>query len=439
MDPLLIGVIGVIALLVLLFLGMQIGIAMSIVGFIGYIACVNVPAALGVFKTVPFNTSTSYSLSVIPLFVLMGQFAFYSRISSDLYDVCYKWLGRLSGGLGISTVAACGLFGAICGSATATTATMGVVALPEMKKYGYSDSLSCGTIAAGGTLGIMIPPSVAFILYGTVSEQSIGAMFASGIIPGIILIVLFAIAIYTVTKINPEAGPKGEKFSLQEKLRSLKGAGPFIILFIVILGGIFGGFFTASEGGAVGAFASFIFMVLRRKASWANIKASLGDTINTTAMIFIIMIGAYIFGAFLTVSKMPAELAKWTLSLDVPSGVIIIAIMLVFAILGCFIDALPLIVLLVPIFLPIIQELGMSPIWFGVVIVLVTQLGLITPPVGMCCYVMAGVAKEVPLFTIFRGVAPFVIAMVILFVILLLFPNLTTYLPHIFYGAEMAV
>ncbi|MGI6732156.1 MAG: TRAP transporter large permease [Anaerovoracaceae bacterium] len=439
MDPLLIGVIGVIALLVLLYFGMQIGIAMSIVGFVGYIACVNLPAALGVFKTVPFNTSSSYSLSVIPLFVLMGQFAFYSKISSDLYNVCYKWLGRLRGGLGVSTVVASGLFGAICGSATATTATMGVVALPEMQKYGYKDSLSCGAIAAGGTLGILIPPSVAFILYGTVSEQSIGAMFASGVIPGIILVILFAIAILVVTKIDPEAGPKGEQFTLREKLQSLKGAGPFIILFIVILGGIFGGFFTASEGGAIGAFVSFIFMALRRKATWANIKASLGDTINTTAMIFIIMIGAYIFGAFLTVSRMPAELAKWTLSLDVPSGFIIIAIILVFGVMGCFIDALPLIVLLVPIFLPIVTELGMSPIWFGVIIVLVTQLGLITPPVGMCCYVMAGVAKDVPLFTIFRGILPFIFAMVTLFIILMIFPNLTTYLPHIFYGAEMAV
>lgn len=189
----------------------------------------------------------------------------------------------------------------------------------------------------------------------------------------------------------------------------------------------------------MGAFVSFIFMALRRKATWANIKASLGDTINTTAMIFIIMIGAYIFGAFLTVSRMPAELAKWTLSLDVPSGFIIIAIILVFGVMGCFIDALPLIVLLVPIFLPIVTELGMSPIWFGVIIVLVTQLGLITPPVGMCCYVMAGVAKDVPLFTIFRGILPFIFAMVTLFIILMIFPNLTTYLPHIFYGAEMAV
>lgn len=434
MDPLLIGVIGIICLLVCLFLGMNIGISMTIVGFIGYVICVNFPAGLGLFKTVPFNTVANFGLSVIPLFVLMGQFAFYSGLSSDLYVACHKWLGRVPGGLAAATIAACAGFAAICGSSTATTATMGVVCLPEMQKYKYKDSLSCGSIAAGGTLGILIPPSVGFILYGISAEQSIGAMFAAGIIPGILLAIAYIITIIISVKRNPSLGPLGPVVSMREKLSSLKGIAGIVILFIVVLGGIFGGFFTANEGAAVGAFGAFIFMIIRKKATLENIKKSLLDTIRTSSMIFLIMIGAYIFGYFLTVSRLATTLATVVGGLNVSPIIIVLVILLIYALLGCVMDSLPMIVLLTPIFLPIIVQLGLNPIWFGVLMVMVMQLGLITPPVGLCVYVMGGIAKDTPLSTIFKGVLPFIIALIIMVFIVAFFPSLSTWLPGILYG-----
>ncbi|MBQ9931850.1 MAG: TRAP transporter large permease [Firmicutes bacterium] len=433
MDPILLSVIGIAVFLVLLFLGLHIGLSMAVVGFLGFALVRGFPAAFSLLKTTPFTTCASFSLSVIPLFVLMGQFAYYSGISGDLYNACYKWFGRVRGGLGVSTLVSCALFGAICGSATATTATMGTVALPEMRKYKYKSALSTGVISVGGTLGIMIPPSVVFIVYGTLADTSIGALFASGIIPGIIITVLFIIAVAVVTKIDPEAGPMGEKFTLKEKVVSLKGCLPFVILFILVLGGIFAGFFTASEGGAIGAFVSFIFLILRRKANLKTLFMALEDTVCTTAMIFTIMIGAYLFGYFLNISNIPAVLADWAVTSGASPYLVLALILVIFAILGCFIDALPLVVILVPIFLPIMETLGIDRVWFGVLIVMVAMIGLITPPVGMCCYVMAGVAKDVPLTTIFKGIVPFLIALGVGLVIMIAVPNLSTLLPSIFY------
>ncbi|PKM85556.1 MAG: C4-dicarboxylate ABC transporter permease [Firmicutes bacterium HGW-Firmicutes-11] len=434
MDPTVLSIIGIIVFLFLLFIGMQIGIAMALVGFVGYWLFTNFGAAFGALKSTPFTTSANFSLSVIPLFVLMGQIAFYSGISSDLYNACYKWLGRVRGGLGISTLAACALFSAICGSATATVATLGTVCLPEMQKYKYKDSLSCGLISSGGTMGILIPPSVGFIIYGTIAEQSIGALFAAGIVPGLLLMVLFMITVVIITKKDPSAGPKGESFPLREMLISLKGVIAFIILFLLVLGGIFGGWFTPSEGGAIGAFGSLVFMVIRRKATLANLKAALSDSIKTTAMIFMIMIGAYIFGYFLTISRMPMALARIAVDADVSPYIILIFVLLVYTVLGCFIDAIPLTIILVPIFLPIILGLGFNPIWFGVIIILAMQIGLLTPPVGMCCYVMSGVAKDIPLQTIFRGVLPFIATIVVAAVFIIIFPQIALWLPGLFYA-----
>ncbi len=434
MDPILISVIGIAVFLVLLFLGLQIGLSLAVVGFFGYAILRGFPAAFGLLKTTPFSTCASFSLSVIPLFVLMGEFAFFSGISGDLFNACYKWFGRVRGGLANSTLIACALFGAICGSATATTATMGTVALPEMRKYKYANSLSTGVISVGGTLGVLIPPSVVFILYGTLADQSIGSLFAAGIIPGIITTICFIVAVAIVTKRNPDAGPAGEKFTLKEKVVSLKGCLPFVILFILVLGGIFAGFFTASEGGAIGAFGSFVFMIIRRKATWKNITSALANTVRTTAMIFMIMIGAYLFGYFLNMSKMPATLADWAVNSGASPYLVLALILIIFGVLGCFVDALPLVVILIPIFLPIMTSLGIDKVWFGVLVVLITMVGLITPPVGMCCYVMAGVAKDVPLGTIFRGIAPFLIALIAALIVMIVFPILSTFLPTVFYG-----
>lgn len=433
MDPILVGLLGILALLVLLFLGVHIGMAMVIVGFVGcYLVMGDVGPAMGYLRTTPFTTSASFNLSVIPMFVLMGQIAYYAGISGDLYNFCHKFLGRIRGGLAVATIAACAGFAAICGSATATTATMGIVCLPEMEKYGYKDTLSCGSISAGGTLGILIPPSTGFILYGTAAQVAVGRMFAAGILPGILLAVIYAVTVVIICMVDKDAGPKGEKVSMEEKLKSLPGVLPILILFVIVLGGIFAGLFTPSEGGAIGAFGAFVFMIIRKKATFKNIVAALYDTIKTTAMIFLIMIGAYIFGYFLTASNMPTALATWVAGLDVSPYLILAGVLLVYAVLGMFVDSLPLIVLLVPIFLPIVSDgLGFDKIWFGVLMVMIMQLGLITPPVGMCCYVMAGVAKKTPLQRIFKGTAPFIVALVVAVVIVIAVQPLSTWLPSL--------
>ncbi len=438
MDPLVIGIIGVIALLVILFLGVNIGFALLIVGFVGYAVIVNMNAAMGLFSSVPFTTVANYSYSVIPMFVLMGQFAFYAGISQDLYAFCYKILGRIPGSLSSATIVACAFFAAICGSATATCATLGVVCLPEMRKYKYKDTLSCGSIAAGGTLGILIPPSTGFILYAIAAEESIGNMFAAGIFPGILLAAVYVVTIMILVRSDPSLAPKSGKIPRKEKIQSIRGIIPILILFVIVLGGIFSGIFTANEGAAVGAFGALIFLIIKRQANWPNIKKSLADTLRTSCMIFMIMIGAYVFGYMLTVSRLPIILAETLADTRLPNLVIILLILAIYAVLGCFVDSLPLIVLLTPIFLPIVQQMGLNTIWFGVLMVMVMQLGLITPPVGMCVYVIGGIAKNVPIMKIFRGVLPFVIALIIAVIIVAVIRPISLWLPHVLYGAPMS-
>ncbi len=433
MDPILIGVLGILVLLVLLFFRMHIGVAMALVGFLGVVFVTHgrVMAAIGYFKTVPFTRTADFNLSVIPMFVLMGEFMFFSNVSSDLYGASYKLLGRVRGGLSMATIVASSLFAAICGSATATTATMGAVSLPEMRKYNYKDSLASGCISAGGTLGILIPPSTGFILYGTTATISIAKMFAAGMLPGIILAVCYMGVVVVLTAIDKDAGPGGGKYTIKEKLKALVGILPALLLFVIVIGGILKGWFTATEGGAIGAFGSFIIMIVKGKLTWSNLIGSLRETIKITAMIFLIIIGAYIFGYFLTLSHFPTELANWAVGLNVNRYVILIFMLVVYGILGCFVDSLPLIVLLTPIFLPIVDTLGFSPIWFGVLMVMIMQMGLITPPVGMCCYVMKGVAPEIPLQKIFKGTAPFIVGLVVAVAIVITIPALATWLPGI--------
>ncbi len=433
MDPIVVGLLGVVALLVLLFLGMNIGFTMVVVGFFGYMILTTMGGAMGLFASVPFTTVNNYGLSVIPLFVLMGQFAFYAGISQDLYTFCNKWIGRVPGGLASATIVACAFFAAICGSATATTATLGVVCLPEMRKYNYKDELACGSIAAGGTLGILIPPSTGFILYAIQAEESIGTMFAAGILPGIFLAAVYVMTIIILVKKNPALAPRAEKVSLAEKLKAIKGVIAILILFVIVLGGIFAGIFTANEGAAIGAFGALLFMIGKKRFSWENLKKSCMDTLRTSGMIFMIMIGAYVFGYFLTLSRLPIMLAETVAGSNVPDFLVVIAILAIYAVLGCFVDSLPLIVLLTPIFLPIINDMGFSPVWFGVLMVMIMQLGLITPPVGMCVYVMKGIAKDVSLGRIFKGVAPFVVALVIAVIIVALVEPLSLGLPRLMY------
>jgi len=433
-DPILVGIIGITGMCVIMFLGVQIGIAMFVTGFVGFAAITNFDAALGLLKSTPFANASNYALTVIPLFVLMGQFAFYSGLSQELFGVSYKWLGHLRGGLSISTIGACAGFAAICGSSPATAATMGTVALPEMKKYGYADKLACGSVAAGGTLGILIPPSVGFILYGIIAQQSIGRLFAAGVVPGIMLAVLYALAVSYMVRRNPELGPRGPEFSLKERLVALKDVWGVLFLFIFIMGGMFVGIFTAKEAAAAGAFCAMLFMISRGKMNKQTLALALTDTVRTTAMIFIILIGAYVFGYFLAISKIPMALASFITGLEVSKYVVLAGIICIYMLLGCIMDSLAMVLLTVPIFLPIMTSLEFDPVWMGVIMVMAMEQGLITPPVGMNVYVVKGVAKDVPLQTIFSGILPFWICIIIAVVLLAFFPKIALFLPDLLYG-----
>ena len=434
MDMTVIGIIGIIVLIVLLFLGMNVGFSMLAVGFVGFVVAMSQNAALATIKTVPFNTVANFNLSIIPLFVLMGQFCFHSGVSTDLFQTCYKWFNRFSGGLAVSTIGASMLFSALCGSSPATVATMGTVCHPEMKRYGYKDALSTGSIAAGGTLGILIPPSVGFILYGIATGNSIGALFAAGLFPGIILGFMYMGCVVLMCKNDPTLAPMNdERFSWIEKFKSLKGVIFVVILFVVVIGGIFAGIFTANEGAAIGAFGSFLILLFRRKLTLKVLLASLHGTVSTTAMTFLILIGAYVFNIFLAFTQIPQAVARAASAMDVHNYVILIIFLLVFIVLGLVFDSIAMLLLLVPIFYPLILDMGMDPIWFGVLMVMCMECGQITPPVGINVFVIKGIAKEVPLQTIFRGVFPFFLTLLVAIVIMVTFPQISLSLPYFLY------
>ena len=430
MSPITLSVIGIIVLIILLVMGMNIGICMMAVGFFGHLAVTQNPtASLVLFKTIPFTQATTYSFTVIPLFVLMGQLCFYSGMSSGLYDMCEKWLGTLKGGLAMATVAACAGFSAICGSTAATAATMGVVALPEMRRHGYADSLACGSIAAGGTLGILIPPSTGFIIYGIIAGESIGALFAAGIVPGIILAICYIISISVMVHVKPGLAPGKVHHSMKEKLVSLKGGIAMVILFVVVIGGIFGGLFTANEAAAIGAMLALLYLIFKRRFTIPVMIDCLRETVKTSGMIFLVLIGAYVFGSFLTITQMPQALASFVNTLDVNRYVVLLVILILYAIMGCLMDSLAMVMLTVPIFLPIMTGLGFDTVWYGVIMIMVMEMGLITPPVGMNVYIVAGVAKDVPLQKIFMGVAPMVVGMCVAILIVCAFPQVALWLP----------
>ena len=438
MSALTVGVIGIIVFLILIFKGMNIGLALLLVGFAGYALIINPTAAFAQLRTDPSTTASTYSLIVVPLFILMGNFAYHAGLSGGLYDAANKWLNRLPGSLACATVAACAGFGAICGSNAATCATMGTISLPEMRKYGYDDKLSTGSIAMGGTLGILIPPSTPMIIYAIMAECSIGKLFVAGVLPGIMMAVLCIITISILVWRNPSLAPKGEKFSWKARIISLKGLIGVIILFGAVLGGMFTGFFSVNQAAAIGAFLAFILMVInmaiKSQLKWkkfvASFNAAMWNSITTFAMTFLIIIGANIFCKFLTISNLPMSLANYIGGLNISKYAIVMMMFAVYIFLGMIMDELPMIMLTVPIFLPIIQQLGFDVIWFGVFIILMMEMGAITPPVGLNCFIISGVAKDIPLSTIYRGVVPFTITIVIGVILLLLFPQIALILPN---------
>ena len=367
--------------------------------------------------------------SRMPVGFVMGQIAFHAGISKRLYDSAYVLAGNRKGGLAMATVAACAGFSAISGSTNATAATMASVTLPEMKRYNYDPGLATGTVAAAGSLGILIPPSVIFIVYGILTEQSIGKLFAAGILPGILLSILFLLTIYLRVLKNPSLAPPGPKTSLREKIKSFVGVLETLLIFALVMGGIFFGIFTPTEAAAAGAFLTIIIALLRRQLTWEGFVKSLADTTRISCMVMVIVTGAVIFGHFMTVTALPYNLANWVSSLPLPNFAIMGVIILVYLFGGCFMDALAMIMLTIPIFFPVAQQLGYDPIWFGVVIVLITEMGVITPPVGVNVYVVYGVAKDVPLETIFKGVLPMLMALLFCNLILLIFPQIALWLP----------
>ena len=434
MDPLWIGFIGIILLFVLIFAGMPLGLAFLLIGTCGYGLAFSWTGAMSVVRTVTYSTFSDYGFIVIPLFILMGSLAFETKMSEDLYDSAHNIFGKLRGGLAMATVVASAGFAAICGASVASAATMGKVAYPEMKRYKYDPKLSSASICVGGTIGILIPPSIIFIIYGIIAEQSIGQLYMAGFIPGIMQTLIFVGVIAILCRIDPKMGPPGPSTSYKEKITAFVKSWPVILVFIVVLGGIYMGWFSANEAAGAGAFLIFIIGIILRRLSWQGFKNAVIDASKTTAMIFIILTGALIFGYFLTITGVSSTVADTMGNLPVSKYVVFVGIIIFYLILGCVMDSMSMVLITVPIFYPLTQQLGFDPIWFGVIIVMVVEMGLITPPVGMIVFITKGIVGDVPMFTMFKGLVPFLIADILIVILLTVFPDIVLFLPSTMMG-----
>jgi tripartite ATP-independent transporter DctM subunit len=432
MTPFEVGLIGFGLLLLLLAASMPVGFVMAVVGVVGFGMIRESPAAaLNLATADLYDTFSSYSLTTIPLFVLMGQVAFHTGISRGLFNAAYHWVGRLPGGLAMATVGACTAFGAICGSGPATSATIASVALPEMRRYKYSMQLATGCVAAAGGLGMLIPPSIVFIVYAILTELSIGKLFIAGVVPGLMIAAMFCGVIYVTCSRNAQLGPPGPVFTCREKFGSLKGVWETVILFILVMGGMFLGFYTATEAAAIGAAGTMVIGLLKRELTAKKLVQCLNESVRTSCMVMTIVAGAIIFGHFLAVTQLPSALASWMAGLPLPGWCVIAMIILFYLVGGCFLDALALDILSIPIFYPVIKALGYDLIWFGVMIVVVTMMGVITPPVGVNVYVVSGMARDVPMEKVFKGSMPFLYAIIVASIILTAFPQIALWLPSL--------
>ncbi|MCP4683306.1 MAG: TRAP transporter large permease [Desulfobacterales bacterium] len=431
MDPQTIGIVGIAVLFLLLIVGMPIGLSLAFVGFWGISFITDISVAMPTLMRSFYDTFTTYSFTVIPLFVIMGELASVSGLSQGIYSVADKWLRRLPGGLGIATIGACAGFAAICGSSVATAATLGRVALPEMEKYIYDIRLSTGSVAAGGTLGFLIPPSIGFVVYGILTEQSIGKLLISGFLPGFLLTLAYILIIVAWVKIKPQAAPSNpEAVPFMDKVKSLKIIWELIVVFFLVMGGIYLGFFTPTEAGAVGAFFLFVVTIIRKKMTWPSLVEAMTNTTRISVMIFMILAGAYIFTYFMALTMIPMTLSSYLSGLSLSKYAILAVILVSYLILGCFLDATSMMVLTLPVIFPTILNLGFNPIWFGVISVLMMEAGLITPPLGLNIFVIAGVA-EVPMETVFKGAIFFLFAIFAVVVLVTVFPQIALFLPGI--------
>jgi len=424
-----VAVIGFVVLFVLMLLRVPIGMAMGLVGVAGFGYLTSAGPALKIVGHTTMRTVTDWNFAVIPLFLLMGSFATTSGMSRELFRAANAFLGHLRGGLGIATIAACGGFAAICGSSVATAATFSRVAYPEMRRYGYPQSFATGVIAAGGTLGIMIPPSTVLAVYGLITEQDVGKLFVAGIIPGILAVCMYMLTISIIGMVRPDFLPAGPRTSWDERLKATRAIWATFLLFAFIIGGLYGGLFTATEAAGMGAGGAFILGVLRGRLTRRDIMQSLLETTRMTAAVFTVLIGALLFGYFLTITQTPQKVTEFLTALGIGRYGVLALIMLMYLVLGCLMDALAMIILTVPIIFPVIKALGFDPIWFGIIIVMTVELGLIHPPVGMNIFVIKSVIEDVKISTIFYGVLPFILTDLLRLLILIAFPILALWLP----------
>ncbi len=429
MDTDLIAIGGFVVLFVLMLLRVPVGMAMGLVGVSGYALIAGGGPALKLIGQTSMRTVTDYTFGVIPMFMLMGAFVSVSGVSKELFRAANALIGHLRGGLGMATVLACGGFAAICGSSVATAATFSTVAYPEMRRYGYPQSFSAGVIAAGGTLGAMLPPSTVLAVYAVITQQDIGKLFMAGILPGLLAMSMYVLTIGVIVFVRPNLLPAGEKRPWPERLVALKDVWGSLVLFAFVIGGLYGGFFTPTEAGGVGAAGAFLLGVLRRKLDREGIRTALLQATRTAAAVFTVLIGALLFGYFLTITQTPQKLTAFLTGLGIGRYGVLALIMVMYLVLGCLMDAMAMIILTVPIIFPVIMQLGFDPIWFGVIIVMTVELGLIHPPVGMNVFVIKSVVQEVSFTTIFKGVIPFVVTDLIRLVILIAFPIIALWLP----------
>lgn len=434
MDPLIVAVIGLVLMSLLMLLGMPIAFTMLAAGLLGNAYLLSIPAATHLAATNVWEQFSSYGLSVIPLFVLMGQFAYRAGTTERLYKAAYTWVGRMPGGLACTTVAASAGFSAICGSNSATTATMGTIAMPEMRRYGYDPALSSGAIAVGGTLGVVIPPSVVLIVIAVQTEQSLLRLFLAAVIPGLILTALFLLTIVAMCMRNPTLGPLGPQTSWREKTVALSGVVEALLLFCLVIGGLYLGWFTPTEAGAAGAFGALAIGLVQRSLDFKGIVLSIVESVRISAMVVLLITGAVLFGRFLTVSRLPFELAEWAAALPVQPFVILLVVLGIYIIGGMLMDALGFLVVTIPIFFPLGVALGYDPVWYTVILTIVTTMGAVTPPVGVNVFIVHGLAPEIPIHTIFRGVMYFMVSFVACILLMWIFPATVLYLPNLMLG-----
>lgn len=430
MDNFTLGLLGIVVLVILLFSKMPIGATMAFVGFLGFGWVISWAGALGLLLTVPYSTFADQAMSVIPLFVLMGTLCFAAGMSEDLYYAVNAWIGHFRGGLAMATVGACALFAAISGSSLATVATLGKVAWPEMQRYKYAPGLSTGAIAAGGSMGILIPPSTILIIYGVITEQSIGRLFMAGFVPGIMEALFYIIVIAILTAFKPELGPPGPKSPMKTRVKALGACWEVIMIFLLVIGGIYTGYFTPTEAAGVGATAALIFTAIRRKLTLPVYSKAGKETVATVGMLFIIMMGAKVFGYFLTATSLPYQLSELVYSLEINRYATLAAILVVILLLGCILDSMAIVLLAVPVLFPLVTKLGFDPVWFGIITVRCTEVGLITPPVGLNVYIIQGLTG-VEMGTVFKGIVPFLCADIVHIIVLVMFPQIVLFLPDL--------